>query len=139
VIGMLWRYIGRPICGLIAHYPEAFVCVGTSAVMIGLAMVYQLYGMEAFIAVAAVIIVLGLSVGRHHGVPFPDDISGPPEPIALPGNRPPGLSGPSAQARIGGTGAKVIPSSLSSTFQGVSGPEGSGGHPVLSGRLSRPD
>lgn len=133
---MFWRYIGRPICVLIVTFPEAFVFVVTAVGMIGLGFVYQLYGTEAAIAVVVASIVLAFWLERRQGVPLPD-MSGPPEPLALPGDTPPGLPGPTAQARLSSTRtAKVIGKSPAGIFPAVSGRRD--GRPAPSGlRLPR--
>jgi hypothetical protein len=138
---MLLKILAWPIAALVALIGiEAFTFLGTAAVMIGLGVVLQLYGMEAFIALVAVIVVLSLWGERRLGVPVAD-MSEPPEPLALPGaGRPPGLPGPGAQARLSSTrNANVIASAPLDTFRGASGPRDSGAHRAPSGLQSRPD
>jgi len=135
---MLRRFVLLPLARVIVANPEVFVFIFSTAVMAGMGIVLRLYGLEAFLVVTAVIVILGFWIDRHRPLTF--DYGPPDDPAALTHDTPPPLPGPGTHApRLRSIGAKLIPTSPSSTFQAVSGQRDNGGRPAPSALLSRPD
>jgi hypothetical protein len=117
---MLRKFILMPLCGLIAKNVEVFVFVVGTAIMLGLQFIYIAYGRDAAIAAVIIVVILGMWANLRSPVYVPD-MSQPGEPMALPGDGPPSLPGPAAQARLGSVGTRRISAPPVGTSPAVSG------------------
>jgi hypothetical protein len=94
---LIFKRIMRGLFAAIS--PQKAAAIGTTAVMIGLSLVYRAYGTEAFLVATAIVIVLSILLLRACPLPMAP-ISDRPDPLALPDDGLPPLSGPTAHAQI---------------------------------------